>query len=314
MSFIWDILTTAGVITALIGGATYLTKSIVIHRLSKDLEDYKRGLALEVDDHKARLLFENSRALDQAKFEFEQQLIYQRGEVDIFKDGRRFVAESEKQRNERLRSQVQRWAVPIRSAISDLGRRLEDITENASYRMLDPEHSNVQGWSARYDYFMPSTLYYFAQYFCWTRLLQHQLAHEVFRSTSEMSGFFDLMHSTSDSISRFPFARSSGLDPAHTDHQVFKLQQRAIGELLVVQSGSGENIASYREFVDRWVNADDVVFKRHIAPLETFLRGIAPTGDLRWNRIQELISRLQAFDNACEKVLQPALSSDESDA
>ena len=161
---------------------------------------------------------------------------------------------------------------------------------------------------------MPSTLYYFAQYFCWTRLLQHQLGHEVFRSTSEMGEFFDLMHSASDSISRFPFNESNGNYSAHIDHQVFKLQQRAIGELLVVQSGSGDNIASYREFLDRWVNSDDAVFKRHIAPLETFLQGIGPTADVRWERIQELSSRLAAFDDACEQVLQPAVQSDDSDA
>lgn len=314
MSFIWDVLTTAGVTTALIGGATYLTKSMVMHRLSKDMEDYKRELAQEVEAYKSKLAFESSRALDQAKFEFEQQLIYQRGKVDILKEGYKFGAESEKQRNERLRSQVQRWAVPIRSAISDLARRLQDITENNSYTMLSLEQSDVRGWSARYDYFMPSTLYYFAQYFCWTRLLQQQVGHEVFRSTSEMGEFFGLMHSASDSISRFPFDPSNGDDPTHTDHQVFKLQQRAIGELLVVQSGSGDNIASYREFLDRWVNADDLVFKRHIAPLEIFLRAIAPTNDLRWERIQELISRLESLDSACQEVLQPAVNANESDA
>ena len=314
MPFFWDLLTTAGVTTALIGGATFLTKSIVVHRLSKDMEDYKRELSQEVEAHKSKLAFENARALDQAKFEFEQQLIYQRGKVDILKEGYKFGAESEKQRNERLRGQVQRWAVPIRSAISDLARRLQDITENNSYTMLNPKQSEVPGWSARYDYFMPSTLYYFAQYFCWTRLLQHQLGHEVFRSTNEMGEFFDLMHSVSDSIGRFPFDESTGDGTAHTDHQVFKLQQRAIGELLVVQSGSGDNIASYREFLDRWMNSDDAVFKRHIAPLETFLQGVWPTGDLRWGRIQELSSRLAVFDNACEQVLHPAVQSDDSDA
>ena len=307
MSFLWDLLATAGTTTALIGGATYLTQTMVAHRLSKDMENYKRDLARDVEAHKSRLAFENARALDQAKFEFEQQLVYQRGEVDILKEGYKFGAESEQQRRERLRGQIQRWAAPIRNAISDLANRLRDITENRSHTMLDPKQAEITGWSARYDYFMPSTLYYFAQYFCWTRLLQHQLGHEVFQSRDEMGEFFDLMHQVSDSISRFPFNESSGNDTDRIDRQVFKLQQRAIGELLVVQSESGDNIASYREFLDRWMDPDDAVFRRHIAPLEAFLQGIAPGNDLRWERMDELRSCLAEFGAACEQVLRPAV-------
>ncbi len=310
MSFAWELLTGAGAATALVGGAAYLSKALVNHRLTKDLEDHKRALLSDLETHKAALALANTQALDRARFEFEQQLIERRGAVDILKEGFKFGAESDKQRAERLRTQVQRWAVPIRSAIADLSGRLDNILQHGGHVLLQPGPPPVPGWSADHAYFMPSTLYYAAQYFCWTRLLEQQLGHELFRSGDEMARFFDLMHRCTDTLGRYPFDTEVSSTPPATDRQVFKLQQRAVGELLLEHGSSGDGIASYRAFLDRWTDADDRVFHRHIAPLETFLRGLQPQADVRWLRLRALRTCLADFDRACAHVRQPATQGD----
>ena len=327
MSSFLDILSTAGATAALIGGAAFLTKALVQNQLTKDLEEFKRDLQRDqqleiesykaavlqdIESHKARLLLQNTQALDAAKFEFEKELILHRGEVDLVKEGYRYSAESEKQRNERLRSQVQRWALPIQGAIADLSHRLEDILTDDGYLPLSSTYKKVEGWSADYDYFMPSTLYYFAQYFCWTRLLQQQLGHELFQSGEEMGAYFEIMDQASQSVGRFPYYKEKGDPSDAVNRQVFRLQQRAIGELLISNAGAGENILTYREFLDRWMKKDDEVFSRHIAPLELFLRDLSPTNDLRWTRLHDMNNRLHKFEQACQEILRPSVA--ETDA
>ena len=120
MSFLMDSLSTVAVATALVGAAAFLAKGLIKNQLTKDIEHFKRDLQYDVESHKAALTLENSRALDTAKFEFEKELILHRGDVDLVKEGYKYSAESQKQRHERLRAQVQRWALPIQSAITDL--------------------------------------------------------------------------------------------------------------------------------------------------------------------------------------------------
>ena len=180
MSFLMDSMSAAAVAAALVGAAAFLAKALVASQLTKDVEEFKRNLQYDIESHKAALTLQNSRALDVAKFEFEKELILHRGEVDLVKEGYKYSAESQKQRHERLRTQVQRWALPIQSAVADLSHRLNDVLVDDGYIMLSPEKPKQEGWSANYHYFMPSTLYYFAQYFCWTRLMQQhepQQAH-----------------------------------------------------------------------------------------------------------------------------------------
>ena len=310
MSFLIDSLSTVAVATALVGAAAFLAKALVKNQLSKDIEGYKRDLQYDVESHKAALILENSRALDSAKFEFEKELILHRGDVDLVKEGYKYSAESQKQRHDRLRAQVQRWALPIQSAISDLSHRIHDIMSDNGYVMLSSTRAVRDGWSANYEYFMPSTLYYFAQYFCWTRLLQQQLGHELFNSSEEMATFFNLMNNASDSISRFPYDREKGDLPDQINKQVFKLQQRAIGELLVSRTADGESIQSYREFLDRWTDKDDTVFARHISPLQEFLLDLSPVKDQRWERLLDLNKHLAEFGEACQQILQPHASDD----
>jgi hypothetical protein len=168
--------------------------------------------------------------------------------------------------------------------------------------MLSQSPGHIEGWSANYEHFMSSTIYYFAQYFCWTRLLQQQLGYELFRSTEEMSSFFENIANVSNTMTEFPFNTQEKI--GGEDRQIFALQQRALGELLFDNASAGERLMTYREFLDKWLDRG-VKFQRHVEPVESFLRGVSPTNDVRWRRLESLSEKLGAFSEECTWVLQP---------
>ena len=314
MSFFWSVVSALGGTAALVGMAAFLAKSLVQHWLAKDVENYKTELSKETDRYKnelakdleldkAQLALANSQALDEAKFEFEKELIARRGQVDLFRDQVKYLNESEQQRHARLQAQIQRWANPIRVAIGDLEHRLCNVLDEEGYVALSRSPSIPPNWSADYTYFMASTLYYFAQYFCWTTLLRHELGYEFFPSSEEAEVFWNSIEAVSDEISRFPYGAVRSTNIASVDRQVFRLQQRAIGELLVDRSSATQQVLTYREFLDRWLDPTDTRLKTHLAPLENFLADVKPQNDLRWERLKGARSQLIQFQIACNRVL-----------
>jgi hypothetical protein len=317
MTFFWSVISALGGTAALVAIAAFLAKTLVQHWLAKDIEDhksrlsintdkYKNELAKELELEKANLARANAQALDEAKFEFEKALIVRRGEVDLFRDQVKYLNESAQQRRARLYAQIQKWANPIGMAIGDLEHRLGNILSDGGYIALSSSSRLPENWSADYSYFMASTLYYFAQYFCWTRLLQRDLAFELFRSSDDMEAFRRNIEEVSDEIGRFPYRPDTVAGPQPVDGQVFRLQQRAIGELLFDKSGPTEQILTYREFLDRWLDPADTRFRAHIGPLEKFLADIRPQNDLRWHRLEGTRKYLIEFGNTCNRVLSPS--------
>jgi hypothetical protein len=305
MAFFWNFISVLGGTVALVGAAAFLSKLLAQHWLTKNLEEYKFELLQDIETHKAQLARANAAALDHAKFDFEKELISRRGEVDLFRDEMKYLNESEQQRHTRLQTQIRRWANPILGAIGDLEHRLSNILEQQGFVALFREQEKAPQWSADYSYFMASTLYYFAQYFCWVRLMQHQFGYELFQSSREMEEFFSAIERVADELSRYPYEEHHKMDatPMLSDKQVFRLQQRAIGELLVDKTTVGEQIVTYREFLDRWLDPNDVKLRRHIAPLESFLIDLRPDSDLRWTRLIGMRAELDAFREACNSVL-----------
>jgi hypothetical protein len=330
MAFFWEWLSYLGGSVALVAAAAYLARQLTQHRLDKDIEDFKAqlgrdtamaqvALQRDIDSHKAALSHASAQALDQARFEFDKELLARRGEIDFMRDAVKYANESDQQRKARLHAQIQRWANPIRNAINDLDHRLGNILGDGAYQALSPRWKAPPQWSADHDYFMTSTMYYFAQYFCWVRMMQLEIGYELFRSTGEMQEFADEIEKVADHLSRYPYrvagtaqAESSGAltavpggpaSAAAKDRQVFRLQQRAIGELLLGSPETGRPLLSYKDFVDNWSNHDNPQWNRHLAPLQAFLLDIGPEDDTRWARLQAMREELGNLRDMCNRVL-----------
>ncbi len=205
-------------------------------------------------------------------------------------------------RRERIRVEVLRWANPILGAISSLESRLANILDDQLSNALDPDLADQErpadpDWAIGYDYAMESTLYLFAEYFAWIRLLQTGLSLELFESEEEKDRFDKAVWAVTDALADWPHERVDG-DGA--DAQVFTLQQRAIGELLIRREGDVPRVLGYPEFLAE--RANDPRFEPVLAPLTALVRGVT-LGSKRWQRLDLARDALGALRLQCDELL-----------
>jgi hypothetical protein len=208
--------------------------------------------------------------------------------------------ETEGEKQERIRNEIRRWANPILDSVVGLEKRLKNVLDDHGHLALgkNTESAVPRGWSISYDYFMPSTLYYFAQYFCWVRLLQEELNFELFRSQKENDDFFHGLWNVTSALTTWPPA-----DPCDgEDTQVFTLQQRGIGEALIVKDGRYRKCMSYHQFLRSYNNP---IMQAHLAPLISLLHELKSDGGCRWNRVQATRAAIVELRKCCEAILQP---------
>jgi hypothetical protein len=217
--------------------------------------------------------------------------------ADIQKKNIFLTIESENARKERNRTEVTRWANPILGAVQDLEAKLRNILEDGGYLALNQDYrENVNPrWSISYDYFMHSSLYVFAQYFCWIRMLQENLNFELFQTRQDRSDFFDAIEAVNDALGGFPPYYGPG------DRQIFRLQQRAIGEQMIIKNDNEKRCLSYPDFIKKY--DEDESFRKNIDPLRSILENLDPSIAGRWERLINTQKQLGKLNNACNELL-----------
>lgn len=207
---------------------------------------------------------------------------------------------------EQIKNEIIRWANPILGAVQDLERRLNNILQYQGFLALD-KHPNANlnyqlspNWSISYDYLMPSTLYYFAQYFCWVLMLSQELNWLIFKSQTNKDQFFKLIDNVRDSLASFPPSYSILNNLTGKDVQVFSLQQRAIGELLIVSDEKGKGCMKYSEFQEKY---EQEPLKSMLSSLRELLEVVQP-GEHRWERLKAAKEAITHLREHCEGVLK----------
>jgi hypothetical protein len=84
------------------------------------------------------------------------------------------------------------------------------------------------------------------------------------------------------------------------DRQVFKLQQRALGEALFVLDGSELRCMRFSEFLEKWTQP---AFKPFFDPLSRFIDQLKPENTLRWKRLELMAQALEQLRLECERLL-----------
>lgn len=217
--------------------------------------------------------------------------------ADIQKQNIIVTMETEKQKEERIRIEITRWANPILGAVQELEARLNNILEYGGHPALSENYNEDDNprWSISYNYFMHSSLYIFAQYFCWIRILQESLNFELFQTQHEKREFFDAVRAVSKALGDYPPNYGPG------DRQLFRLQQRAIGEQMIVQNGTDRLCISYPEFIKKL--DEDQSFRMHIDPLRSLLEDLNPSATGRWRRLKIAQKELGKLNTACNDLL-----------
>ena len=143
---------------------------------------------------------------------------------------------------------------------------------------------------------MASTIYLFAQYFCWIQMLRLELSFELFRSQKEMREFFIKIDEVSSKLGDMPPL----YDGAGDDVQVFRLQQRGMGELLAARRRDRPACRSYAFFISKWPDKD---YSKLYDPLFHLLDGLQPT-DRRWKGLEATYSPLVELGKECDGLLK----------
>lgn len=294
-------------------------------RKDTELEEFKSQKTTEIENLKTHLIFENNTKLEtlksnltadnNAKLETLKSNLTSENNTRLEMLRNQYAKELEEYRQnleiqasteERIKNEIIRWANPILGAVKDLEGRLNNILQNQGFLALD-KHPNANpnyqlnlNWSISYDYFMPSTLYYFAQYFCWVFLLLQELNWLIFKSQTDKDQFFQLINNVRDSLSSFSPSYFIPNNLTGKDVQVFTLQQRAIGELLIVSDEKGKGCMKYSEFQEKY---EKEPLKSMLSSLRELLEAIQP-GEHRWERLKAAKEAITHLREHCEGVLK----------
>lgn len=291
MSLDWTaILQTLGGTAILVAALAWLSKAIINHSFSIDLEKRKAELKIVTDSEIERV---------RRRFAEEIEEIKHQAQRDIEKYKTDLTAHASKE--ERIRTEVIRWANPILGAVQELENRLNNILNKAGYLALskDCQQQIDPNWSISYSYFMQSTLYLFGQYFCWIRLLQERISFELFETPDAKDKFFSLVIAASKSLGSYPL---KGLHPCEgKDAQMFALQQRGLGEALIEGETEGGRCMSYHRFLQA---IEEPVMQSHLTPLNILLDGLTPAYECRWKRLEITRKSLAELADYCEELLQ----------
>lgn len=217
--------------------------------------------------------------------------------AEIEKQRHQSALELEESKKERIRAEIVRWANPILSAVDELQFRLLYILKKGVFRALNKDSDLDPNWSITYSYYMNSTLYLFGQYFAWTQMLQKELNFELFQSQQEKDEFFNAINKVSESLGHYSVSHPC----SGKDTQVFRLQQRAIGELMIDRENNQMQCMSYPDFLKK---LNDNEFSQHMDPIKLLLDDLNPDQDCRWKRLEVVFYAIKELKECCEKILE----------
>lgn len=203
----------------------------------------------------------------------------------------------------RIREEVLRWTNPVLDAVVGLESRLHNILNKKLDQALHksrkdrPVHPD---WAVSYEYVLPTTLYLFANYFAWIRLLQEKLSFELFESEQIKKRFVDAMWDVSKALSEWPHPEVRGWG---RDAQVFALQQRAIGEALIRRDTEPARAMTVPEFLSAYDDKSKPTFNAMLEPLRVLVEDLE-AGTQRWSRLSLTLGALHTFENECRELLE----------
>lgn len=178
-----------------------------------------------------------------------------KNELKIEFEKEKSVLKQEYEKYDRQREELKKWANPVLAAVNGLAGRLNYIVTDNGYQELEKHHP-------QFNYYFPSTLYYFAQYLCWIQILKEEINYEIFSEKAEEVNFFKSLRDVNVSLRN-----------VNSPAPIFSLQQRQIAEIMRSDVDEKRKCITYHEFVIK--HKEDGTFKDILKPLEELVEKIA---------------------------------------
>lgn len=129
-------------------------------------------------------------------------------------------------------------------------------------------------------------------------MLREQLSFELFQSEQTKVEFFKRIRAVGKPLADFPYAPLNNC--SGEDKQVFRLQQRVIGELLILRDSNSPRCMSYPDFLEK---LKEPSFEHHLEPLRALLENVSPDDNCRWIRLEETRKALYDLMEYCQQVV-----------
>jgi hypothetical protein len=281
-----DVFTQLGTATAIVAAIAVIGKTAVT-------KFFEGGIATLKEELKRR----NDLELQEVKQRFLASLQEEKQKADLDRERFKKKLETEAELSDRIRDLIVTWSNPILNSVRGLEDRLTNILCEEGFLALDPSRGNQDpDWSVSYDYFLGSTMYLFGQYFCWVNMLREKLSFELFQSHAEKDAFFAAIALVDRSLSEYP----PMCDGTGNDTQVFRLQQRQMGELLSTTVDGHPACLAYGLFLTKLSRPE---FENAFKPLRRLVDAVQP-GERRWTRLTNTLELLTPLKQECEALLR----------
>lgn len=183
-----------------------------------------------------------------------------------------------------LRRLTEKYSNPILLACSDLTDRIDNIIARSGHIVLHEGWEPSPSWPITHEYFLGSTMYLFARYFCWVDIFRREVQFLDFGEDETNKRVRDFMEEVEQALSS-----DSPNKEAKPDIQVYRQQQRAIGEIMSVGQ-DGDICLGYSDFCEK-MKAER--FANWLTPLKALVLNIEQMdGSFRWTRLALVRSAL----------------------
>lgn len=181
---------------------------------------------------------------------------------------------------------LKQFTVPLLKSTETLERQINNLIRNAE-----------RGWYESSEYYRLSTLYTFAEYLGWVRIIERRFGYvDIDRSRGgrkfnrQFYGFYRALCS-------FGYFRWSSDVEKVIESSIPRRIFTAIGEVMILGEGENERIREFSDFCIKYVNDDQ--FRRWFNNLHEFLRNF-PEDDFRWDRLIAAGANLRALSSTLD--------------
>jgi len=163
-----------------------------------------------------------------------------------------------------------RFTTPLMRSSETLERQINNFVRNAD-----------KGWYGTSDYYRLSTLYSFAEYLAWVRLIERRLGFIAIEHSDGGRRLDEAINGLFRAMSSFHYFRWTQ-DEAVEDSAVPRRLFTAMGEVSIVRLDGDDGVLEFSDFCVRYVN--DRQFQRWFRELDEFLAAVYED-PFRWDRL-----------------------------
>jgi hypothetical protein len=188
-------------------------------------------------------------------------------------------------RKQRVEEKVRKYSDPLLQAASDVELRIQTLLKKGIkdnwlksnvIKELERGEGFLKDSCKGLGYFFLSTVYVFARYFAWVEILRREAGFLDFPRGKASVNFYGILHRINNAFRYTELWQSNNKKPPVKDCTVlYRHIQSAIGEIMIIERNKELNCISFREFVDKYKDAQNAQFRFWLRNLMSYFEDLS---------------------------------------